>query len=136
MKNLNPYIRFDGNCREAMNFYRDCLGGELSLMTVAETPIADQCPAGSGNQIMHSSLTGENFSLMATDMSRPGAPMGPGVISIVINCSSEEEVTRLFNAMGEGGEVICPLSPAFWGGTFGITKDKYGIGWMFNYVKE
>jgi PhnB protein len=64
MAQLNPYLNFDGNCREAMNFYKDCLGGELSIQKVSESPMmADQMPSQMRDSVLHSSLTSDNIIL-------------------------------------------------------------------------
>src|SRR5438552_1882646 len=70
LKNINSYLVFDGNCREVMTFYKECLGGELTMQTAAETPMADQMPPEFRNSIMHARITngkGEPI-LMASDM--------------------------------------------------------------------
>ena len=132
MTQINPYLRFDGNCREAMTFYKDCLGGELTLMTVESSPLADQMPADAGQNIMHSCLTNGNLVLMATDMG-PGARVDGSTVSLMLNCSSEEEVHRFFSHLASGGKVSCPLGEAFWGAIFGHLTDRYGINWQLHY---
>ncbi len=72
MAQLNPYISFTGNCREAMEFYHACLGGELSIMTFGESPMKDQMPAHMHNTLMHSRLKNGGIELMASDMMSPG----------------------------------------------------------------
>ena len=68
MPNLNPYLTFNGNCREAMTFYKECLGGELTLMVVGESPVADQMPPQFKDQILHSSLKTKDMEFMGSDM--------------------------------------------------------------------
>jgi PhnB protein len=70
MTQINAYLGFNGNCREAMTFYKECLGGELTLQTVAGTPMAEHMPAEAGQTILHSCLTRGGLVLMATDMGR------------------------------------------------------------------
>ena len=80
MKPLTPYLMFDGNCREAMEFYKSCFGGELQVMTFGEAP-EDACPGGTKpteenkNKVMHACLTSDDCVLMASD-----DPMGKPVI--------------------------------------------------------
>ncbi len=138
MTQLNPYLGFHGRCREAMTFYQECLGGELTLQTVEESPVADQMPAKYGPQILHSSLTSGSLTLMATDMARE-EPMEGNTVSLCLNFNSEAEITRLFTALSAGGTVTSPLEVMFWGGTFGTLTDKFGKNWILNYdqnVKE
>jgi len=135
MTQINAYLGFNGNCREAMTFYQECLGGELTLQTVAESPLADQMPAESGKDILHSTLTKGDLVLMATDMRR-GERVNGNTISLALLCSSEEEINSFFSRLSAGGQVIEPLGPQFWGGTFGVLTDKFDRNWMLNYEKQ
>jgi PhnB protein len=136
MTEINPYLNFNGSCREAMNFYKECLGGELTLMAVKDTPAGAACQAGTENQIMHSSLVNDGFTIMATDMTGPEGLQQGNNFSLTVNCSSEEELNRVFDTLLAGGTVIEPLKLQFWGGIFGFGADKFGIRWMFNYTKN
>lgn len=135
MTQINPYLGFNGNCREAMTFYKDCLGGELTLLTVAGTPMAEHMPAEAAQNILHSCLTNADMTLMATDMAQAERVNGT-TISLMLNCSSQEEVETLFSRLSSGGEVTCSLEETFWGATFGHFTDKFGINWMLNYEKN
>ena len=134
MTRINAYLGFSGQCREAMTFYKDCLGGELTLMPVAGSPLAGQMPPDAGQTILHSCLTRGDLVLMATDMGR-GERVNGNAVSLMLNCSSPEEIQTLFAALSSGGEVTCPLGQEFWGATFGHLTDKYGMNWMLNYDK-
>ncbi|HEY0039686.1 MAG TPA: VOC family protein [Flavisolibacter sp.] len=135
MTRINAYLNFNGNCSEAMTFYRDCLGGELVLQTVKGTPMEAQCPAGKEHEIMHSSLTGDGFVLMASDMLGQGGYQQGTNFSLTVNCSSEEQIHSLFGKLAEGGQVFMPLGEQFWGALFGGLADKFGTRWMLNYDK-
>ena len=136
MTTLNPYINFNGNCREAMIFYQHCLGGTLSLQTVAGSAIEDQCPAAMQDQILHSTLLNGAIFIMGSDMQGPGG-FGPGSsIAISVNCGSEQEINTFYNRFAEGGEILDPLKTQFRGGMFGVVLDKFGVRWMFNYDKN
>ena len=136
MTQINAYINFSGNCREAMTFYKECLGGELTLQTVGGSPIEAQCPAGMKDQIMHASLTKGALLLMGSDMAGPGGLSKGNNIALSVNCSSEEEINTFFSKLSEGGKIIDPLKLQFWGAMFGVLTDKFGIRWMFNYDKN
>ena len=131
MKELTPYLNFDGNCREAMTFYAKCLGAELS-MTPASEEHCGEALAKTG-WIMNAMLTKGSPILMASD-TEPGRQFQPAAgFSIVIACESLEEIQRLFAEMGENGTVTMPLQDMFWGGHFGMLVDQFGIKWMFNF---
>jgi PhnB protein len=132
---LNPYLIFDGNCREAMNFYKDCFGGSLQLQTVSEAPIASEMPSNLQNSVMHSQLTSDGIVIMASDMNREKLNDGNGSQLCVV-CSSEAEINRFFNHMKEGGTITEPLAKMFWGGYYGSLIDQYGKYWSFNYEEQ
>lgn len=135
MITINPYIGFNGRCREAMTFYKECFGGELELLPVAGSPMEQYWPAGK-DQIYHSTLAGKGFTIMGSDMSGPGGRIEGNDISMAMGCSSEEEINTLFNKLADGGEIMDPLDEKFWGALFGTVKDKFGIRWMLNYDKN
>ena len=132
---LNPYLAFNGNCKEAMEFYKDCLGGELMMQTVGESGQTGHMPPGSENNIMHARLTKDGVDiLMASDGTGQEVTQGTN-ISLSINCTSDEEIKSLFEKLSAGGKVTMPLADQFWGATFGMLTDKYGFHWMLNYQK-
>ena len=88
---INAYLNFNGNCREAMSFYQECLGGELIFNTVEGSPMEAQCPAALKNQILHSSLTNGSLLLMASDMLGHEEFIIGSSFSLSLNCSSEEK---------------------------------------------
>ena len=132
MAKLTPYLYFNGNCREAMNFYHDCLGGELKMQTVAESGAAEKMPKEAGPMIMHSTLEKGNLSLMGSDMMDSKPDQG-NTVSLTLVCDSEAEIKSYFEKLSQGGKVTSPLKTEFWGGTFGQLVDKYGFMWMMNY---
>jgi len=130
MSNIVSYLSFPGNCREAMSFYKECLGGELTMQTVAESPMAGQMPAEMGQHIMHSSLRSGGLTVMASDMNNNFIP--GNAVNLCIVCDSEEELNTYFNKLSEGGTVNHPVSK-FFAGTMGDLTDRFGINWMFYY---
>ncbi|MGZ3860965.1 MAG: VOC family protein [Flavisolibacter sp.] len=135
MTAINAYVTFNGNCREAMSFYQECLGGDLQMMALKDTPAGAGCPAGMENQIMHATLTKDGTILMGSDMVNQEGLHPGNNFSLAVNCSSEKEIHDAFNRIAAGGQVIDPLKEQFWGGIFGVIKDKFGIRWMFNFQK-
>jgi PhnB protein len=135
MKHINSYLSFNGNCREAMNFYRQCLGGELFLQTVSESPMSEQMPPQMKESILHSCLTNNDVILMGTDMVCEQGLTRGNAVSLCLQCSSEEELRKTYDALSEGGEKTHPVQDTFWGAVFGDLKDKYGNIWMLNFDK-
>ena len=139
MKPLTPYLFFDGNCREAMAFYKSCFGGKLELMTYADAPEGNPCPGGdiqsARDKIMHACMTKDDFMLMASD-NPMGAPVTGDNVHLSVECSTMFEIQELFNALGDGGEVVMPLADTFWGAHFGMLTDRFGIHWMLSCPLE
>jgi PhnB protein len=133
---INTYLTFSGNCREAMAFYKDCLGGELSLQTIGESPLADKMPAQMKDCILHSTLTHGPLVIMASDMvSEKGLVKGNSV-SLMLNCSSEEEIRHCYAKLSDGGQADHPLEISFWGALFGDLTDRYGNHWLLHFDKS
>jgi PhnB protein len=130
------YLQFSGKCREALTFYQECLGGELSMQKVAESPMAAQMSSEAGANILHGALTLNGMVIvMGSDMM--GARLKPGnSVSLCLNCSSDEEVYAVFDKLSVDGNVVMPLHQSFWGATYGELTDKYGISWMLSYTKN
>lgn len=119
-----------------MNFYKDCLDGDLKIQTVGESPMSDKMPPQMKNNVLHSELRRDNFVLMGSDMvSEQGLKKG-NTVSMMLNCKSQEEIERCFKLLSEGGKVEHPLEDTFWGARFGDLTDKYGNHWLLNYMKE
>ena len=134
---IHAYVGFNGNCREAMNFYKECLEGELALQTVAGSPIENQFPPAMEDQILHSSLMRKGtLLLMGTDCTAPGGFIPGNNIALSLNCSSEEEINTFFSKLSEGGKIIDTLKQQFWGAMFGVFDDKFGARWMLSYDKN
>lgn len=132
MAKLNPYLNIPGKCREMMEFYAASLEANLTLQTVADSPVAGQLPGNFQQQILHGVLEKGDLILMASDMSKHSSLIGNNV-QLCVNCTSEEETQLYFNRLSAGGEINEPLQVMFWGGYFGALTDRYGIHWMFNY---
>jgi PhnB protein len=132
MARLNPYLSFEGNCREAMNFYKEALDGELFLQTVGEMPaMAAKMPPHMQNSVLHSTLTSGDMVIMASDLNRNKAIEG-NTIGIIINCETEEELNIFFSKLSSGGKVVEPLTDMPWGGRYGAIIDQFGKQWEFN----
>lgn len=134
MKTIDPYLIFNGNCRQAMEFYKDCLGGDLYMMTYAEGP--GEHPDAVKDKIMHAKVTKGQLAIMASDP-HDATPVTQGNnYFLSLNCESLDEIERLFNAIGKSGKVLLPLQDMFWGARFGMVTDQFGVNWMFNFELE
>ena len=138
MTSINPYLNFGGHCEEAFNFYHSVFGGaapEFSRFNVMPSGEGEhQMSESDANQIMHVSFpVGDGTVLMGSD--RPAA-MGPLIFGnnahISVQLNDKDEATRIFNGLAAGGNVTMPLADQFWGATFGMLTDKFGVQWMIN----
>ena len=126
---LTPYLMFDGEAREAMNFYRDVFGGELMLQTYGD--IDPSSGADTRERVMHSSLMGGRAELMAGDTPQSGS-LGSAKVQLALSGTDEQTLRSLFESLGEGGKVGVPLERQVWGDLFGSVTDRFGIDWMVN----
>jgi PhnB protein len=133
MKPINSYLTFNGNCREAMTFYRECLGGELSFQTIAESPLSEKMPEPMKSCILHAALVNGERIIMGTDLVSNKGLIKGNAVAMILNCSSEDEIKSIYRKLAEGGEENHPLEPGFWGALFGDLTDKYGNNWVLHY---
>ncbi len=136
MKQINAYLTFDGNCREAMIFYKECIGGELMLQTIGESPMADKMPQEMKACILHATLTSPGFILMGSDMTPETGLIKGNALSLMLTCSSEEDIKLTFEKLAHGGSVKHPLENTFWGALFGDLTDRYGNNWILNFAEK
>jgi PhnB protein len=136
---LEPYLFFPGNCEEALNFYKEVFRGQIEdISRMKDMPKDAGGPPvtpETAEKVMHASFKSPGVSFMASDAS-PGKTYGEGAISLSLGTSDLAEATRVFNALAAGGNVEMPLADMFWGATFGMLTDKYGIDWMINCMKN
>jgi len=128
---LNPDINFRDNAREAMDFYKSVLGGELTISTFKEGG-ASSGPADE-NLIMHSQLeTPAGFTLMASDTPAHMEFKGAGNISVSLSGTDEAALAGYWNKLKDGASILQPLEKAPWGDSFGMLADKFGVVWLVN----
>ena len=140
MAKVNPYLRFNGNCEEAFNFYKSIFGGDFQYIgRFSEMPPEFAVPESDKNKIMHVSLpVSEETFLMGEDASDAfgGKYIAGNNFTVSISASTEDEAKKLFNGLSAGGKITMPLDKTFWGALFGMVADKFGINWMVNCQQE
>jgi PhnB protein len=131
--NVQSYLMFDGRCEEALEFYREALGAEVTmLMRFSESPepcAPGMIPPGSENKVMHASFRVGDATLMASDGNCTGQPKFAG-ISLSLTVADADTAKRLFTALGDGGQVQMPLNKTFFSPSFGMVADRFGVSWM------
>jgi len=127
---IQPYLFFDGRCDEAVGFYREALGAEVTmLMRFKDSPDPAMAPPGSADKVMHAALRIGETTLLASDGRCQGRASFAG-FALSLTVSDEAEAERLFAALGKGGEVRMPLSKTFFSPRFGMLADRFGVSWM------
>lgn len=132
---INPYLTFNGNCREAMNFYKECLGGKLVFQTVGESPVSEKMPLKMKDCILHSTLSTDAFILMASDLVSDKGLINGNAVSMMLHCNSEEEIIQYYSTLSLGGEATHPPKKSFQGSLLGDLIDKYGHQWFLYFVQ-
>lgn len=131
---LSPYLNFDGNCREAMDFYHSVLGGKLDMNTFGD--YFPNEPEERKDKIMHAMIQNDYLTLMASD-TPPGAEYNIGNhVALSLAGDDTDQLRKLWEALSEGGQVIMPLEKQIWGDEFGMFADKFGMTWMVNISQQ
>ena len=128
---LNPYLNFFTEAREALEFYRAALEGELSIMTFGESGMADD-PA-QADLVMHGQVTTPlGLTLMASDTPPGGDQPQHGTHVNVSLSSGDTDLQPFWDRLTEGAEIVVPFELAPWGDKFGLFNDRFGIAWLVN----
>lgn len=131
--NLHTYLNFDGDCRQAFEFYEQCLGGAImAMMTFGDAPACGDMPADSRDRIMHACLQLDNCMIMGTDATTAHPYPGVSGAHVVVNVHEPAEAERVFGALSENGRVEMPMQETFWARRFGMAVDRFGVPWMVN----
>ncbi|NQU84813.1 MAG: VOC family protein [Mariniphaga sp.] len=131
MSTVNIYLTFNGNCKEAFDFYKSILGGEFrSMSKFGDMP---PMPEDQKKRIMHITLpVSKETVLMGSDSGGEWAKnfKQGNNFSVSVSTDSEEEADRTFNGLVQGGNAMMPMNKTFWGAYFGMLTDKFGINWI------
>ena len=129
---LNPYLAFDGRCREAFEFYEKALGGTIAfLQTMGESPMAASTPPEAHDRVMHVTLHVGDQVLQGAD-APPGNFTKPAGFCVAIHYDEAADGERVFNALATGGKVQMPFQATFWAKGFGMLIDQFGTPWIVN----
>ena len=140
MINVTPFLLFDGNCANAMAFYQSCLGGELTITKVGETPMKDQMPPEQHHKVAYAQLKSDDVEFSATDWLHPLHPTRtpkPGnTVAMYVIGEKYEELRAIFDRLAAGGdkELLDRLRDMPFG-SYGHLADKYGVHWFFRGEK-
>ena len=127
---VQPYLFFDGRCDEALAFYKQTLGAKVDmLMRFKESPDQSMVTPESREKVMHCAFHIGDTQVLASDGRCMGKPDFQG-FGLALTVRNDAEAERLFDALGDGGQVQMPMSETFFATRFGMVADKFGVGWM------
>ena len=135
---LMPFLLFDGNCAEAMTFYQGCLGGELAITKVGDTPMKSQMPAAQHHKVAFANLKSGLIEFSATDwMHATRTPKQGNTVALYISGGKYNELRTIFDklAVGASKELLDDLRDLPFG-SYGHLADKYGVHWFFQGDKS
>lgn len=133
MLHLKPFLLFEGNCAEAMKFYQGCLGGDLTLIRLGDTPMKDAFPAGQHYKITYANLKSDRIEFSATDWLHPTQiPKQGNTAAMYVTGDQPVELRAIFDKLADGAnkEFFVDLREMPFG-LYGHFTDRYGVGWFF-----
>ncbi|MGN6532746.1 MAG: VOC family protein [Ginsengibacter sp.] len=132
MEAIIPYLTFNGNASEALEFYSRALNGVVVYkQTFGESPM--ESSEEQKNKIMHASFKAGDLHFLVSDSMQGQSVTGGSNLSLSLNFNDADEINKTFAALSEGGKITMELQDTFWGARFGMLEDKYGFNWMFNH---
>ena len=133
---VEVYLNFNGNCREAVEFYAKVFGSENpQIMAFGDSPPDPnfQLPDEAKDLVMHARLNISGSRVMFSDVF-PGMPFVQGNnVTLSITSENEDELTSWYNQLKEGGKIHTELQKTFWSKLYGNLSDKFGVEWQMNY---
>ena len=136
--NLTPFLLFDGNCAEAMSFYQSCLGGDLAVTKLADTPMKSQMPPQLHDRVAYAQLKGGQIDFSATDwMHATQKPRQGNTVAMYLNGGQYQELRVIFDrlAVGADPELLDDLRDMPFG-IYGHLADQFGVHWFFQGEKK
>jgi PhnB protein len=136
MTQIISHLTFNGNCREAMMFYKKCFGGSLTFQTVGESPLSNKIPKKMKGCILQAILRKGSLVLTGSDMVGEEGLLKGNSVSLSLSCSSEEELNNYYAKLSKGGSANHPLEDTFWGARSGDLTDKFGNHWLLSFDRN
>lgn len=133
MTQIISHLTFNGNCREAMTFYKKCFGGTLTFQTVGESPLSGKMPKKMKDCILQAVLKKGRLALTGSDLVGEEGLLKGNSVSLSLCCSSEDEIKTFYTKLSEGGSPNHPLQDTFWGAKSGDLTDKFGNHWLLSF---
>lgn len=136
MAHIISHLTFNGNCREAMTFYKKCFGGSLTFQTVGESPLWRKIPKRMKHFILQATLQKGSLLLTGSDLVGEEGLLKGNSVSLLLTCTSEDEINDYYAKLSEGGSAGHPLEDTFSGARSGDLTDKFGNHWLLSFDKN
>lgn len=132
MKSLSPYLVFNGNCREAMTFYQQCLGGELLFQTLGDVSASAQMTERMRKCVLNATLVSEGIHITGSDIVGDMGLIRGNAVALMLRCNTEQELNMLVNKLSEGSEIYTPDHSGGEDLQFFDFSDKFGTNWILH----
>jgi PhnB protein len=130
---LNPYLNFNGNARQAMEFYASVFGGNLALSTFAQFGAQDSPDA---ERIMHGMLeTDAGYTIMGADISSDMEYHPLAGSSVSLSGDDVDTLRGYWEKLSASGTTTMPMQKQVWGDEFGMCVDQFGVPWLVNITQ-
>jgi PhnB protein len=130
---LNPYLTFNGDARQAMEFYENVFGGKLTMNTFEEYGAKE---APDAQRIMHATLeTDAGYTIMASDVTSDMQYQPMAGISVSLSGEDADLLHGYWDKLSAGGTTTMPMQKQVWGDEFGMCMDQFGVSWLVNITQ-
>jgi PhnB protein len=136
IKSASPYLNFNGTAERAIKLYEGALGAKSDNVMRFGDAVGMDVPSDAKNRIMHARLHLDGAVIMLSDTTPSMSPPAGNNVHVSLDCDDVDDMRKKFEALSAGGKVTMPLQDTFWGATFGMLTDAFGINWMFNCEKR
>ena len=131
--NMSFHIDFNGQCREAFEYYSQHLNGKIdTMLQFKDSPASSTVPEAQQDWIVHANIGIDGVELAGADLG-PDQYQKPKGFYVLLNVDSEEKVKSIFAALADGGHIILALQKTFWSPCYGVLVDRFGVPWKINY---
>ncbi len=133
---LIPYLRFKGNCEEALNYYKGLFGGDVPyLQRYDAAPEGMWDVNGSKDKILHAELSSGDMTIYMSDILDGEWKDGVGAVSLSINLKPDEDMDLIYEYLSKGGTVLVTIQDTFWNSRFATVVDRFGVQWIIDQEK-
>lgn len=130
--NISFHVDFNGQCRQAFEYYAENIGGKIgTMLRFRDSPVSHAVPESRQDEIVHANISIDGVELAGADLASEQYERPRGFY-VLLSVDSEEKVKSVFNALKVGGEIILPPQKTFWSKCYGIVVDPFGVPWKIN----